>query len=157
MRGIYRWGKALDNYSSSGSLDGRSVTSGTGYIRSFDLAAQRGRADFDIRQQFAADGTWIVPNSYGNRLERNILGGWQFGGTWILQSGLPFRVSTSAAFTPVFDSSGNVIGNTGGDYDADGFNYDVPNVPSFGNHFSGQKKKNYLNGLFQASAFPTPP
>jgi hypothetical protein len=156
MRGIYTWGKALDYYSSSGSLDGGSVTSGTGYIQSFDLAAQRGRADFDIRQQFAADGTWIVPNSYGSRFERNILGGWQFGGTWILQSGLPFTVSTSAAFTPVFDSSGNVIGNTGGDYNADGFNYDVPNVPSFGSHLSGQKKKNYLNGLFLASAFPTP-
>jgi hypothetical protein len=56
----------------------------------------------------------------------------------------------------VFDANGNVIGNTGGDYNADGNNYDVPNVPAFGRHLAGKKKKDYLNGLFVASAFPAP-
>jgi len=87
---------------------------------------------------------------------KNILGGWQFGGVWILQTGLPFTVYTSAPFKPVFDASGNVVGNTGGDYNADGSNYDVPNTPSFGNHLSGKKKKDFLNGLFVASDFPAP-
>ncbi len=52
--------------------------------------------------------------------------------------------------------SGNVVGNTGGDYNADGTNYDVPNAPAFGRHLTGKKKKDYLNGLFAASAFPSP-
>jgi hypothetical protein len=156
MRGIYTYGKTLDVISTSGSLDGGSITAVTSVIQSQDLAAQRGRADFDIHQQFAADGTWTVPNHYPNALERSLLGGWQFGGVWILQTGLPFTVYTSAGFNPVFNSSGQVVGNTGGDYNADGSNYDVPNVPSFGNHLSGKSKKDFLAGLFPASAFPVP-
>jgi len=110
----------------------------------------------------ATDGTWMVPSNYPNVLERNVLGGWQFGGVWIMQTGLPFTVFTSAAFDPVFDGAGNVIGNTGGNYNADGYNWDVPNVPSFGNHLTGKHKKDYLApsnggaGLFTASQFPAP-
>jgi hypothetical protein len=164
MRGIYTYGKSLDvPLSTSGSLDSGAITSynsqnnSSGPIyQNGDYAPQRGRADFDIRQQFAADGTWMVPNNYGNALERNVLGGWQFGGVWLLQTGLPFTVYTSAAFDPVYNSSGQVIGNTGGDYNADGSDVDVPNVPSFGSHLSGKHKKDFLTGLFPASAFPVP-
>jgi hypothetical protein len=158
LRGIYTAGKALDILSQSGSLDSGAITGGinSSLIENGNFARQRGRADFDIHQQLSADGTWMVPNHYPNALERNILGGWQFGGVWILQTGLPFTVYTTAGFNPVYNSSGQVILNTGGDYNADGSNYDVPNTPSFGNHLSGQNKKNYLNGLFAASAFPVP-
>jgi hypothetical protein len=71
------------------------------------------------------------------------LGNWQVGGVWIIQTGLPFTVYTSAAYPT-------------GDFNADGYNYDVPNTPSFGNHLKGQPRKAYLNGLFAASAFPAP-
>jgi len=97
-----------------------------------------------------------VPNHYNSLLARNVLGGWQFGGVLILQTGLPFTVYTSASFNPVYDADGNVTSNTGGDYNADGRTWDVPNTPTFGRHLTGQKKKNYLNGLFAASSFPTP-
>ena len=156
LSGIYTYGKALDTFSSSGSLDSGSISSTTPEIQNMDLKAQRGRADFDIRQQFSATGTWTSPSSYASPVTRNALGGWQVGGVWLLQSGLPFTVYTSASFQPVFDGSGNVIGNTGGDYNADGYNWDVPNAPSFGSHLSGKKKSDYLNGLFTASQFPAP-
>jgi hypothetical protein len=103
---------------------------------------------------------------------RNTLGGWQFGGVWILQTGLPFTVYTSAAFhgtcgtaaTPVACTEGQAFTvNTGGDYNADGTNYDIPNVPSFGRHLTGQNKADFLKGIFGAPAggtaaakFPTP-
>lgn len=156
LSGIYTYGKSLDTFSSSGSLSSGSITSVTPVIQSFNLAAQRGRSDFDIRQQFSASGTWTAPNNYAKMFARNVLGGWQFGGVWILQTGLPFTVYTSGAFNPVFDQSGNVVGNTGGDYNADGYNWDVPDTPSFGAHISGKKKADYLNGLFAASSFPVP-
>ena len=156
LNGIYTYGKALDTFSSSGSLDGGSISTTTPEIQNMDLKAQRGRADFDIRQQFSATGTWTSPSNYASPVTRNLLGGWQVGGVWLLQSGLPFTVYTSASFQPVFDKSGNVIGNTGGDYNADGYNWDVPNVPSFGAHLSGKKKGDYLNGLFTASQFSAP-
>jgi hypothetical protein len=157
FRGIYTYGKALDTLSNAQSVSGGGITTGSSnIIQNGNLAFQRGRSDYDIRHQFAMDGTWTVPNNYDTAWKRNVLGGWQFSGVWLLQSGLPFSVYTSAGFAPVFDSSGNVIGNTGGDYNADGANYDVPNAPSFGKHPSGQSMKNYLNGLFPASAFPAP-
>lgn len=164
LRGIYTWGKALDTFSNAGSLDSGAITSnvggsgvnGTEVIQNNDLAAQRGRADFDIRQQFSADGTWMVPNNYGHAAERYVLGGWQFGGVWIMQTGLPFTIYTSAAFNPVYNAAGDVVGNTGGDYNADGSDWDVPNTPSFGNHLPGQSRKAYLNGLFTAASFPVP-
>jgi hypothetical protein len=163
FRGIYTWGKAQDILSNAGSLDGGAVTSNSNGNQSSgpiftngDYAAQRGRADFDIRQQFTADGTWTVPNSYDAKWKRALFGGWLFGGVWLVQTGQPFTVYTTASFNPVFDSAGNVVGNTGGDYNADGSNFDVPQVPSFGNHLVGQPRKAILNGLFPASAFPTP-
>lgn len=156
LRGIYAFAKALDVYSTAQSLDSGSITTVTNIIQPDNFGAQRGRADFDIHQQFSADGTWVVPGNYNSLLARNILGGWQFGGVWILQSGLPFTVYNTAAFHPVFDGSGNVIGNTGGDYNADGNNWDVPNAPNFGRRLSGKHKKDFLGGLFAASDFPSP-
>lgn len=156
LHGVYTYGKALDVYSNAQSLDSGSITATTNIIQSQGFAAQRGRADFDIRQQFSIDGTWVVPSSYPNKIVRGILGGWQFGGVWIFQTGLPFTVYTSASFSPVYDVNGKLTGNSGGDYNADGYNYDVPNAPSFGNHLQGKGKTDYLKGLFPASAFPAP-
>ena len=161
VRGIYSFGKSLDVYSTAQSLDGGTPFASTNIIQADNFRAQRGRADFDIHQQFSADGIWIVPAHYDSLLLRNVLGGWQFGGVWLLQTGLPFTVMTSKAFEPVFDESGNVIGNNGGDYNADGYNWDVPNAPTFGRHLSGRNKKQFLTGVFGAPAtaaaqFPSP-
>ena len=156
LKGIYTFGKSLDVFSTADSLSGGAITTTTQVIRNGDFAAQRGRADFDLRHQFTLNGTWTAPSRYPNALERQVLGGWEFGGIVVLQSGLPFTVYTSAPFAPIFNASHQVIGDGGGDYNADGFNYDVPNAPSFGNHLSGQSKQNFLNGLFPASAFSTP-
>ncbi len=156
LQAIYTYGKTLDEVSNSGSLDAGSITTTTDVFQNGNLRAQRGRADFDIRNQFTANGTWTLPGHYRTALERNLLGNWTLSGVWILQSGLPFTVYTSAPFAPVFNSSGQVIGNKGGDYNADGYNYDLPNVPSFGSSLSGQSRQKFLNGLFPASAFPAP-
>ena len=61
-----------------------------------------------------------------------------------MHTGLPFTVYTGASF------------KGGGDYNADGYQYDVPNAPSFGNHLPGQPRSAFLKGLFPASAFPKP-
>jgi hypothetical protein len=158
FRGIYTWGKALDVLSTANSLDSGAVTGGvnSSIIENGNYAIQRGRSDFDIRQQFSADGTWTVPSSYDAAWKRAVLGGWQFGGVWLIQSGLPFSVYTTAPFSAVRNSAGQIIGNAGGDYNADGSDYDVPNTPIFGSHLKSQSRKAFLTGLFPASAFPTP-
>ncbi len=156
IRGIYTFGKALDTFSNSGSLDAGAITTSTQVINNGNLPAQYGRADYDIRQQFSTDGTWTLPNHFHNMIEKNVLGGWQLGGVWIFQTGLPFTVYTSAGFHAVYGAGGQVIGNTGGDYNADGSNYDVPNVPSIGAHLGGQSRSKFLSGIFTASDFPVP-
>lgn len=181
LRGIYTLGKSLDEMSNAQSLDANGITNENAYqIESQNLKFQRGRADFDIHQQFTADGTWMVPNHYSSAVVRNLLGGWQFGGVWILQTGLPFTVYTSAAYTPICNggavapvpgtascpAGSTITGNSGGDYNADGTDYDIPNVPSLGRHLTGQKKANFLEGIFgppvvngvhvAANKFPTP-
>jgi hypothetical protein len=42
-----------------------------------------------------------------------------------------------------------------GDFNADGFNYDSPNTPSFGNYVS-TSRSDYIQGLFPSSDFPRP-
>jgi len=158
---VYTYGKALDDFTGSGSLDSGAAATGTGangadqVMTNYNLAAQRGRSDFDIRQQFAFDLSWTTPKTYDAQWERSLLGDWQISGIWLLQSGLPFTVFTSQGFVPVYNAAGQVIGNKGGDYNADGSNFDSPNAPSFGTNVSSGKN-NYLNGLFPASAFPVP-
>ena len=173
IRGIYTWGKALDApLSNSASIDAGSIvpTTQNGPIyQNGNFKAQRGRSDYDIRQQFAAVGTWMVPNRYESAWTRNVLGGWQFGAIVLLQTGLPFTVMNTANFSPICSGSATpvgggcpqgstIIGNSGGDYNADGSTVDRPNVPSFGSHLTGQHKANFLKGLFPggASAFPAP-
>jgi hypothetical protein len=187
LRGVYTWGKTLDEISNSQSLDAGSITAQSSVFVSQDLKAQRGRSDFDIRQQFNASGSWMAPNNYHNVIEKNILGGWEFGGVMLLESGLPFTVYNGSGFNPTcsgnaavsytdgnsytagncYDADGggwkvgSIITSTSGDYNADGTNYDHPNKASFGDHLTGMKKANYINGLFGApatagSVFPDP-
>jgi Carboxypeptidase regulatory-like domain len=81
--------------------------------------------------------------------------GWQLSGTTIIQSGSPFTVSTNAAFAPLKDAAGNFTGYApgSGDYNADGDNFDFPDVNSY--HYS-TARKSYLNGLFPAGTFTAP-
>jgi hypothetical protein len=81
--------------------------------------------------------------------------GWAISGTTIVQSGYPFTVYTSAAFAPLKNAAGQFIGYApgSGDFNADGDNYDYPNVTSYQQSTSRQA---FLTGLFSASNFPDP-
>lgn len=156
LRGIYTFGKALDEFSNADTLQGACACESTNVFQAQNIPAQRGRADFDIRQQASIDGVWTLPNPWAPGWKRDTLGGWRLGGVAVFETGLPFSVYTTAPFVPVFDSNGNVTGNTGGDFNADGYDYDAPSVPSFGSHLGGQSRRKFLTGLFPASAFPSP-
>jgi len=78
----------------------------------------RSAASFDVRQRVAFSGVWELPFLRNCRsLACRTVGGWQFSGYGVLESGLPLTVSTSAAYP-------------NGDYNADGTNADRPNSPS---------------------------
>ena len=143
MRAVYTYAKVLDHFSTSG-LPQASVPS-TPVFDVWNLRAQRGRADFDIRQRLTFDAMWEVRVARGSMPSglRSVIHGWRVGTVGVLQSGLPFTVLTSAPYPA-------------GDFNADGLNSDLPNAPSFGNSVSGVSRSGYLSGIFQASDFPVP-
>jgi hypothetical protein len=156
LTGIFTFGKATDDNSSFGT---GAANSGN-IVNALDPASQHGRADFSIAKRASLDGTFTVPDPWKKGLKSKLLAGWRLEAIGILQSGLPFPVYCSAPFSPVYqipgDSSTPIVANNGCDYNADGFNYDFPDQPAFGNHISADRSK-FLTGLFTASEFPAPP
>ncbi len=137
VHAIYNIGKALDYTSSNdnGVGGGESV---------FDVnnpARNYGRADYDSRHRISIDAVWNIPGMKTG-VERFITGGWTLSPVIVLQSGQPFTVHTTAPFPS-------------GDFNADGYNYDVPNLPSFGSN-KATSRSDFLKGGFAASAFPLP-
>ena len=164
---IYTYGKSLDYTSSNDN----GVGNGQSIFDAQDPKAQYARSDYDSRQRFSGDLVWDVPG-VGNGISRAITGGWSLAPIIILQSGQPFTVYNGGSFSPVWNDPScaqtitpacQVVGNTGGDYNADGFGYDKPNAPSFGNHISGASRSRFLKGIFpgvdgptRAANFPAP-
>lgn len=79
----YTFAKAIDEFS-----DAFNNRSGGHPIDNFNLALDRGRADFDIRHRFVSGFTYELPFFKSNRW----LGGWVMSGVVQLQSGVPFSV-----------------------------------------------------------------
>jgi hypothetical protein len=82
----YTFSKAIDQLSDAFNADARH-----GNFRPqnpFNIALDRGRADFDIRHRFVTGFTYEVPFFKSNRW----LGGWVASGVIQLQTGVPFTV-----------------------------------------------------------------
>ena len=100
---------------------------------------------YDVPNRFAFTGSYEIPvHKMENGAANVLLRGWQIAATSIAQSGLPFTVFTNAPF------------EAGGDYNADGYNYDWPDVNRSYSTPSGAPA--FLNGIFSAGDFvaPTP-
>jgi Carboxypeptidase regulatory-like domain len=111
---------------------------------------------FDAPNRFSLSLSYDIPGmSSGNAFARSITNGWVFSDISIFQSGYPFTVYTGASFQPILNTAGQVTGLQpgSGDYNADGFNYDFPNVASYS---QGTSRSAFLNGVFPAGNFTTP-
>jgi hypothetical protein len=111
---------------------------------------------FDAPHRFSLSLTYDIPGlSSSNAFARALTEGWTFSDITIFQSGYPFVVYTDASFQPVLNGAGAIVGLQpgSGDYNADGFNYDFPNVASYSQATS---RSAFLNGVFPASNFTQP-
>lgn len=138
LTGIFGYGKSTDDLSSDDNGTGNSES----VIDALNVNAQHGLSDFDVTKRLTLDSVLLLPVPWKTGFLSHTLGGWRMSNIVVLQSGLPFTVYTSAPYPT-------------GDYNADGFNYDVPNAPSFGNNV-GSNRSDFIRGLFPASAFPAP-
>jgi len=137
-KAIFTTGRALDADSSNDN----GVANGRNVLDVANINGQWGRADYDIRKRLTLDSVWEVPTPFRSGALKDTLGGWRLSTIAIFQSGLPFTVFTSAAYPA-------------GDFNGDGFNFDVPNTPAFGNTISVSRSK-FISGLFNKSDFPSP-
>ena len=110
-------------------------------IDAWNIASQRGLSSQDIPKQLSFNGMWKTPGFGLTGWEKNVVSGWEVSAMGTLMAGLPATVFTNA---PQYD------------FNEDGNNYDLPNVPTFGRTIKGMKRSQYYNGTFTASQFPLP-
>jgi hypothetical protein len=153
IRGIYTFGKATDDMSSNdnGTANGEAI------FNPLNIGSQHGLSDFDVSRRFTLDSLWVLPSPFQDGIGKQLLGGWRVSGIMVLQSGLPFTVYTSAPFIPIRNSGGIIIGLDphSGDFNADGYGYDVPNRPAAGTVQTGSRS-DFIKGFASISAFPQP-
>jgi hypothetical protein len=123
------------SYTRSSSKDDASV-----YPSAFNPHQFYGPSPWDVPNRFSLTFNYQAPG-YGDGLIGWLTGGWAVSGTSIYQTGNPLTVDTTASFA------------NGGDYNADGDNFDYPNVTSYS---QGTSRSDYLNGSFLQSQFSTP-
>lgn len=100
----YTWSKSIDDASNFFSSAGDPNFP----QNSFDVAAERGRSNFDVRHRLSVSYSWALPFGKSRRyLDNNgwlstVLTGWETYGIVTAQSGRPFTV----ALLPEIDNSG---------------------------------------------------
>jgi hypothetical protein len=153
LRGIYTFGKSTDEMSSNdnGTANGEAI------VNPLNVSFQHGLSDFDVSKRLTLDSLVAFPSPFNAGLGKTLLGGWRMSNILVLQSGLPFSVFTSAAFNPIKDANGNVVGLKpgSGDFNADGYGYDFPNRPAAGAVSTGSRSA-FMKGFASTSAFPVP-
>jgi hypothetical protein len=115
-----------------------------------------GHSIWDSPNRFSMTASYMIPGmNKGQGLVGRVTTGWAASAVTILQSGHPFTVNTTATFQPLRDANGNITGLSpnSGDYNADGYNNDYPNVTSY-EMLTG--RQNYLTGSIFRSNFTVP-
>lgn len=143
VRGIYTFGKATDDMSSNDN----GTNNGEAVFNPLDVASQHGLSDYNVSRRFTLDNLILIPSLFKEGIGKTVFGGWRISNIVGLQSGLPFTVYTTNAFNPGQPN--------GGDFNADGYNYDVPNRPAPGSVKTGSRS-DFIHGFASASAFPAP-
>jgi hypothetical protein len=110
-------------------------------IDAYNIAAQRGVSSQDTPKQLSFNGLWQVPVPGVHGWAKNVVGGWQVSALGTLLSGFPATVYTTKPQN---------------DFNEDGQNYDLPDVPSFGKTLKGLSRSQFLKGTFTFDQFPLP-
>jgi hypothetical protein len=149
---------------------------GTGFV---DVSYTRSSSKDDTQvypensnpQQYYGPSNWDAPNrlsatfsyefaglNHGEGAVGRTTGGWGISGTVVGQSGYPFTVDTTAAYNVAGEASGLCGAGLSakaacGDYNADGDNFDYPNVASY-TQLHGRKDFLPLNRGGTGGIFP---
>ncbi|MGB9466259.1 MAG: carboxypeptidase regulatory-like domain-containing protein [Candidatus Acidiferrum sp.] len=113
------------SYTYSHSIDDSSDRFDSAFVNAYDVAANRGSSNFDLRHSLGISYVYQLPFfKSANGFSHTLLGGWQMSGITIAQTGTPFSVTNGSDFG---DSAG--VGNgvgTGSRPDLVGNPYVIP-------------------------------
>lgn len=154
FQAAFTFGKAMDTSSSYGCPS----CGGLPVVDPINMKLQYGLSDFDISRKLAMAAVYALPKATSSRVLGFALNGWQLAGVTILQGSPPLTVTCSQAFVAVRNASGQIVGNSGCDYNADGYVLDRPNAPA-GQILKGGLSRidyEYPNRIFAAADFPVP-
>ena len=85
-------------YTYSHSIDNSSDRFDGAFVNSYNLGANRGNSDFDLRHSLAVSYVYGLPFFKGSGLSHTLLGGWQISGITIAQTGTHFSVTNGTDF-----------------------------------------------------------
>jgi hypothetical protein len=117
-----------------------------------------GPSPYDAPNRLSMMENYVIPlPGRHNSFVSGVLEKWGLSSATIFQTGYPFTVYTSAPFQPIQNSQGQVIGMQpgSGDYNADGDNYDFPNIAP-GGYKTQRSRRAFLTGMFSSGQFQGP-
>jgi hypothetical protein len=140
------------SYTYSHSIDDSSDYNDTGFVNAYNLNAYRASSNFDQRHNFTIAYVYDEPFFKEKGLANMLLGGWQWSGITLIQSGTPFSVYNEGFFATA-DNAG--VGN---DFATAGSYPDVISNPHQG--VAGSPLAGNLSGfgplLYNPGAFTLP-
>lgn len=99
-------------YTYSHSIDSVSSAGDTSFLNSYDLAANRASSNFDQRHVFTLSYVYDLPFFKGSGFTHTLLGGWEWSGITVVQTGTPFSVTNGGDGVVPGDNAG-VANGTG--------------------------------------------
>jgi hypothetical protein len=106
FQGVYVWSKNIDVGSSEVNRSDNFNNVDAPY--GFKPSLERGVADWDVPHHFALNFVWDIPNpSAQNVVSRALLSGWELGGIFTAQSGMPFSATIAADRAGTGTAAGN--------------------------------------------------
>jgi hypothetical protein len=85
-------------YTWSHSIDDSSDRYDSLFVNSLNPNQSRASSNFDVRQALTLSYVWDIPIFKGSGVMHTLLGGWQFSGTTIAVTGVPFTVTNGTQF-----------------------------------------------------------
>jgi hypothetical protein len=116
LLGSYTWSKSIDEGSSTVSGDNTAVASSAEPENSFNLRAERGPSDFDLRHRMVVSYIYELPFGKGKKFLNGssgvvdaFLGGWQVNGITSAQSGFPFTPRLANGSSDINSGPGGIV------------------------------------------------
>ena len=123
FQGAYEWSKNMDN--GAGEINGGDSSTVNPNVWIFNQDYARGLSDWDVPQHLSLNFDWLAPSPHWSiTVPRVLFSGWELGGIYSLQSGMPFSVEISSDRANI----GNISPHERPNYKAAGCSSDQVNV-----------------------------